>query len=331
LLVAAVAVAPPAFVQSAPDTGLAALKELYRRPPARPVENEALADLGKALFWDPRVSASGKTSCGSCHFPDLAWATKEAKSRNDSGKLTSRKSQPLVGLGHALTPLNGWDGRNATLEAQAKASVATGSMSMRETETPVKVEVIEARIRAVPAYVQKFEAALPGRPIDLDGMAQAIAAYERTIEPGPAAFDAWIVGDEGAVSGAAKRGFALFNGKAGCVACHGGWRFTDDGFHDIGSTTTDLGRGREVKDDPLMQYAFKTPTLRSVSVRPPYLHDGSAATLADVIRLYERGGIDRPSRSPSIFPLDLTDQDRADLVAFLETLTGEKDGEAARP
>jgi cytochrome c peroxidase len=320
-----------ASAQALADVDVAALKALYRRPLARPVENSALVDLGKALFWDPRVSASGKTSCGSCHLPDLAWATKEAKSRNDSGKLTSRKSQPLIGLGHAATPLNGWDGRNATLEAQAKASVATGSMSMRETETPVKVEVIEARIRAAPEYVQKFEAALPGRPIDLDGIAQAIAAYERTIEPGPAPFDRWIEGDEGAISDAAKRGFALFNGKAACVACHSGWRFTDDSFHDIGSTTTDTGRGREVKDDPLMRFAFKTPTLRSVALRPPYLHDGSAATLADVVRLYERGGIERPSRSPSIVPLDLTDQDRADLVACLEALTGEKDGEAARP
>ncbi|HEX8164409.1 MAG TPA: cytochrome c peroxidase [Beijerinckiaceae bacterium] len=331
LLAAAVAVAPPAFAQGAPDAGLAALKELYRRPPVRPAGNPALVDLGKALFWDPRVSASGKTSCGSCHLPDLAWATREAKSRNDSGKLTSRKSQPVIGLGHAASPLNGWDGRNPTLEAQAKASVATGSMSMRETETPVKVEVVEARIRAVPEYVQKFEAALPGKAITLDTIAEAIAAYERVIEPGQAAFDRWIEGDEGAIPEAAKRGFALFNGKAACVACHGGWRFTDDAFHDIGSTATDLGRGREVKDDPLMQFAFKTPTLRSVATRPPYLHDGSAATLLDVIRLYERGGIDRPSRSPSIFPLDLSDQDRTDLVAFLETLTGEKDGGSARP
>jgi cytochrome c peroxidase len=235
---------PAAAAQSPADAEIGALKELYRRPPARPVENPALADLGKALFWDPRVSASGKTSCGSCHLPDLAWATKDAKSRNDSGKLTSRKSQPVIGLGHAATPLNGWDGRNPTLEAQAKASVATGSMSMRETETPVKVEVIEARIRAVPEYAQKFEAALPGRPITLDTIVEAIAAYERTIEPGPAPFDAWVEGDEGAIPEAAKRGFALFNGKAACVACHSGWRFTDDGFHDIGSTTTWGAAGR---------------------------------------------------------------------------------------
>jgi cytochrome c peroxidase len=209
-------------------------------------------ELGKALFWDERLSASGKTSCGSCHFPDLAWATREGKSRNDSGKLTSRKSQALIGLAYAEHPLTGWDGRNASLEAQAKSSVATGSMSMRETDTPVKVEVIEARIGSDTAYAAKFKAAFSDRPITLDAMAEAIAAYERTIEPGRAPFDDWADGNETAISDSAKRGFALFTSKAACFVCHSGWRFTNDSFHDIGTTTTDLGRGREVKGDVLM-------------------------------------------------------------------------------
>jgi cytochrome c peroxidase len=162
-------------------------------------------------------------------------------------------------------------------------------------------------------------------------MALAIAAYERTIEPGIAPFDRWVDGDETAISESAKRGFVLFNSKANCFVCHSGWRLTNDSFHDIGSSTKDLGRGRDVKDDVLMQFAFKTPTLRSVAPRPPYLHDGSAATLHDVIKLYEKGGIDRPSRSPAISPLELTERDRMDLVAFLETLTGENDGATARP
>ena len=306
-------------------------RALYKRPRVHAPENPALVELGRALFWDERLSASGKTSCGTCHLPDLAWATRDAKSRNDSGKLTSRKSQPVIGLGHAETKLVGWDGRNASLEAQAKASIATGSMSMRETDTPVKAEMIEARIGAVPEYVRMFEAALPGQLVTIDTMALAIAAYERTIEPGIAPFDRWVEGDETAMSDSAKRGFALFNSKANCFVCHSGWRFTNDSFHDIGSSTKDLGRGRDVKDDVLMQFAFKTPTLRSVALRPPYLHDGSAATLHDVVKLYERGGIDRPSRSPAIFPLDLTEHDRLDLVAFFETLTGENDGAAARP
>jgi cytochrome c peroxidase len=226
-----------------------------------------------------------------------------------------------------MTSANAGDGRNPSLEAQAKSSIATGSMSMRETDTPVKVEVIEARIRGIPQYANRFSVALPGKTIDLDGIAAAIAAYERTFEPGPAAFDAWVKGDERAISDSAKRGFALFNGKAVCVACHGGWRLTDDRFHDIGTTTTDLGRGRDLKSDVEMQYAFKTPTLRSVALRPPYMHNGSSATLQDVIRHYEKGGIERPSRSPLLTLLLLTDQERADLVEFMQTLTGKPEGD----
>jgi len=296
-----------------------ALKDQYRRAPARPVENKALVELGRELFSDPQLSASGKTACLTCHLPDSAWSVREARSTNDSGKLTSRKSQTLIGVGHASSPINGWDGRNPTLEAQAKSSVATGSMSMRETPTPVAVEVIEQRFRANPAYVAKFNAALPGVPINIDTIVRAVAAFERTIEPEQAPFDRWVAGDENAISLAAKRGFELFNGKGLCFACHGGWRFTDDKFHDIGTTTTDRGRGTTLKDDPLMQFAFKTPTLRSVAQRPPYMHNGSSATLEDVVRHYEKGGIDRLSRSPLMQPIKLTDQERGDLVAFMET------------
>jgi cytochrome c peroxidase len=305
-----------------PQDNLAAMKREYRRPAPRPIENQALVDLGRDLFFEPRISASGKTTCGNCHFPELGWGVTEPRSRNDSGKLTSRKSQPLIGLGHAGKALVGWDGRSPTLEAQAKASIATGSMSMRETENPVKVEVIEERIKSDPAYVRKFNAALPNAPINLDTIAHALATFERALEPGQAPFDRWVEGDEQAISDAAKRGFVLFNGKTNCFACHSGWRFTDDLFHDIGTTTTDRGRGREVKDDELMQFAFKTPTLRSVALRPPYMHNASQATLHDVMKHYEKGGIDRPSRSPLMMPIELTDQERTDLVAFMETLTG---------
>jgi cytochrome c peroxidase len=306
----------PASAQNDP------LKEQYRRPSPQPIQNKALIDLGRDLFFEPRISASGKTSCWSCHRPELGWGVKESKSVNDSGKLTARKSQPLIGLGYAGVAPVGWDGRSPTLEAQAKTSIATGSMSMRETDMPVKVEVIEERIRSDAAYVAKFQAALPGSPINVDTIVQAIAAFERTLDPGIAPFDRWIAGDERAISESAKRGFALFTGKATCFACHSGWRLTDDKFHDIGTTTSDQGRGREVKD-PSLDFAFKTPTLRSVALRPPYMHNGSIASLADVVRHYEKGGIDRPSRSPMLLPIQLNDQDRNDLVAFMETLNGE--------
>ncbi len=300
---------------------LTRMKSEYRRPPPLPVTNPALVQLGRELFFDPQISASGKTACATCHFADLGWGVKEPRSTHDSGKLTSRKSQPLTGIGHAGKAPVGWDGRSTTLEAQIKSSIATGSMSMRETPTPVKVEVIEERIRSNPGYAAKFQAALPGMPIDLDAIATAVAAFERTLEPGPAPFDRWLEGDEQAIPESAKRGFALFNTtKSMCFTCHTGWRFTDDKFHDIGTTTSDLGRGRVVKDED-MKYAFKTPTLRSVALRPPYMHNASQATLHDVMKHYEKGGIDRPSRSPLMMPIKLTDQERSDLIAFMETLT----------
>jgi cytochrome c peroxidase len=315
-----------ALAQAA-QADLTALKRDYRRPPPTPIENKALVDLGRELFFDPRISASGKTSCASCHAPELGWVVTDARPLNDSGKPSARKSQPLIGLGHAANAPIGWDGRNPSLEAQAKNSIATGSMSLREAGTPVKVEAIEERIRSAPDYVTKFNAALPGKAINIDTMVQAVAAFERTIEPGTAPFDRWVAGDETAVPESAKRGFVLFTGKAACSACHNGWRFTDDQFHDIGTTTTDQGRGREVKD-AMLNFAFKTPTLRSVALRPLYMHNASIATLADVVRHYEKGGIDRPSRAPMMLPIQLTDQERLDLVAFMETLTG--NDEAAR-
>jgi cytochrome c peroxidase len=329
LAAGALLVLPPAGLAPAqgvgPQPDLNALKRDYRRPPPRPVEHRALVDLGRDLFFDPRISASGKTACATCHVPERGWVVADPRPLNDSGKTTSRKSQPLIGVGDAGMAPVGWDGRNPSLEAQAQASIATGSMSMRETDTPVKVEVIEERIRQAPGYAAKFDAALPGRPIDIGAIAQAVASFERTIEPGIAPFDRWVDGDEAAISDSAKRGFALFAGKAGCSACHAGWRFTDDKFHDIGIATTDQGRGAVVKDAAL-DFAFKTPTLRSVALRAPYMHNASIATLADVVRHYEKGGIDRPSRSPLMVPTQLTDRERLDLVAFMETLTGNADG-----
>jgi cytochrome c peroxidase len=317
---------PVAFAQ-APAGDLAGLKADYRRPPPKPVGDRELVELGRLLFWDTRASASGNTACVSCHFPYLGWSVTDLRSRNDSGKLTSRRSQTLLGMAYIEDTTFGWDGRNASLEAQAKNSIATGSMSMRETPSPVKVEVVEERIRAIPEYAALFEKALPGTPVNIDAIAKAIAAYERTFEPGIAPFDRWVEGDEDAISQSAKRGFALFNGEANCSACHGGWRFTDDRFHDIGTTTTDPGRGRAVKDDEMMKHAFKTPSLRSVALRPPYMHNGMAVSLHDVVKHYETGAIDRPSRSPAMTKLDLTEQDRLDLVAFMQTLTGMPEGD----
>ena len=192
ILLAAAGVLALTQSQPAPAQDLKAIKADYRRPAALPVENKALANLGRDLFFDTRISASGRTSCASCHLPELGYVVTEAHPINDSGKPTSRKSQPLIGLGHAGKALIGWDGRSATLEAQTKSSIATGSMSMRETSSPVKVEIIEERVKSDSGYAAKFNAALPGRPIDVDAIAAALAAFERTLEPAITPFDRWI-------------------------------------------------------------------------------------------------------------------------------------------
>ncbi len=152
----------------------------------------------------------------------------------------------------------------------------------------------------------------------------AIATYERTVVSAWSPFDRWVDGDETAVSDSAKRGFELFTGKANCSACHTGWNFTDNKFHDTGLPTIDLGRAILEPNNPKALYAFKTPSLRNTLYRGPYMHDGSLATMEDVIALYESGGVNRPSRSDNISPFFFTDRERDDLIAFLKTLTPEQ-------
>lgn len=299
------------------------LKSGYHRAMSPPVDNKALVELGRDLFFDPVISSTGNTSCANCHRPQSAFTINEPHSRTDSGQPTFRKTQTLLGIGHARPPFD-WDGRAATLEAQAVSSIGIGSMSLFPSKTPVKVDEIMARLRGKEGYAAKFKAAFPDGAIKIDNVVIAIAAFERTIEPGEAPFDRFVEGDDGAISEAAKRGFILFNGKARCAQCHGGWRFTDDLFHDIGTSTTDLGRGADLKKNEKMQYAFKTPTLRSIAQRAPYMHDGSMASLRDVLKHYVKGGIERPSRSPLMMPISLSEAEEGDLIAFLETLSEDR-------
>lgn len=178
------------------------------------------------------------------------------------------------------------------------------------------------RIAAMPAYQSAFEQAFPGQAISLDTIAAAIATFERTVVSGEAPFDRWVKGDEEAVSQSAKRGFVLFNGKANCAVCHAGWRMSDDGFHDIGLPDDDRGRAAVAPGIEQLEHAFKTPTLRNVSQRAPYMHNGTVATLAAVIDHYDTGFVRRPSLDTQMKPLGLTAEEKADLLAFLDTLTG---------
>jgi cytochrome c peroxidase len=182
------------------------------------------------------------------------------------------------------------------------------------------IDVIN-RVQNRAGYRRMFAAAYPGKPIDMDTIAAAIAAYERTVVSGQAPFDRWVEGNESSVSDSAKRGFALFGGKARCANCHAGWRFSDDGFHDIGLASTDIGRAKFAPGIEQMKHAFKTPTLRNITEHAPYMHDGSIATLREVVDHYDSGFVKRPSLDGEMVPLNLTVQEKLDLVAFLETLT----------
>jgi cytochrome c peroxidase len=210
-----------------------------------------------------------------------------------------------------------WDGRLANLEEQALGPIQSpGEMNM-------PVDRLMDRLVQVPEYKPLFDAAFPNEGMKVATLAKAIATYERTVVSERAPFDAWIEGNEKAIPEEAKRGFALFNGKAQCSACHEGWNFTNEGFQDIGLHSEDIGRGQFVPGVIKMQHAFKTPSLREITRRSPFMHDGSLATLEAVVEHYDQGGVDRPSRSDLMKPLGLTSQEKADLVAFLKTLTSD--------
>jgi cytochrome c peroxidase len=171
------------------------------------------------------------------------------------------------------------------------------------------------------AFAQAFPQA--GGDINAELIARAIAAYERTLVSPPTRFDRWIDGDAGALSEAEQRGFAIFTGKGKCSVCHAGFALTDHSFYDIGLPSDDEGRGK-IMGLASTRHAFKTPTLRELAWTAPYMHNGSLATLEDVVRFYEAGGVDRPSKASDLARnLQLTDAERQDLLAFLETLSSE--------
>jgi cytochrome c peroxidase len=293
-------------------------KTKYQRPATipHPKDNAPTAErerLGRTLFFDPRLSRSGWISCGTCHNPALSWGDGLPRGIGHGMQTLGRRTPTVLNL--AWAELLFWDGRAESLEEQALGPVqAPGEMNM-------PLDQMLARVRAIPGYVALFAAAYPGEGITGKTVGKAIANFERTIVSAKAPFDRWIEGDENAVSAEAKHGFDLFNGKANCAACHSGWSLTDHGFHDIGIKTADVGRGKLLPLEA-MQYAHKTPTLRNVDHRAPYLHDGTAATLEDVIELYDRGGeVARPSLSPEVRKLNLTAGEKKALLVFLKTLT----------
>jgi cytochrome c peroxidase len=304
----------------AAESGLSALKRQYWRPAAIPYPKDnpygrAKAELGQALFFDPILSGARVRSCATCHNPGLSWGDGEPRAIGENNVRLALRSPTLLNV--AWIPKLGWDGHFRDLESVAMGPI-TGQTNMNLPE-----DELIGRLSAIPGYVTAFDTAFGKGGVTRDRLEQALATFQRSIVSSDAPFDRWLGGEENAISAAAKRGFVLFNGKANCAACHTGWAFTDAGFHDIGvAKDDDLGRGRLFPNSVKLQHAFKTPTLRDVARRAPYMHDGSVASLAEVIELYNRGGVDRPSRDNDIRPLNLQDSEKADLIAFLDTLNG---------
>jgi cytochrome c peroxidase len=298
-----------------------ALKTQYLRPTAvvYPDDNprsEAKERLGMMLYFDPRLSRANVQSCASCHNPSFAWGDGLPKGMGNGMNQLGRRSPTVLNAAFAEAFM--WDGRFDTLEHQALGPIQSGA------EMNMSVNDLIPKLMQIDEYRRMFAAAYDGDSVITPvKIAKAIATYERTIVSGTAPFDRWISGDESAISDSAKRGFDLFNHKANCAACHSSWRFTDDSFHDIGLPGNDIGRGKQMPTVVKMQHAFKTPGLRNIDRRAPYMHDGSVGTLADVVDHYNSGGLQRPSLSDEMHPLGLTEQDKRDLVEFLHTLTSE--------
>jgi cytochrome c peroxidase len=287
-------------------------------PDDNPPTPEKIA-LGKKFFWDTRWSKTGTVACESCHPPEHGWSDPRQFSLNFEGKPTPRHAPTIVNRLFSDRQL--WTGLRDSLEDQARND------SNRTDEMVVK------NLGAIPAYQAEFRKVF-GKDLEPDGVAKAIAAYVRTILSGNAPYDRFRAGDTSALSPAAQRGLALFEGKAGCVTCHVGFNFTDEGYHNIGvgmeREAPDLGRYTVTKNEA-DKGAFKTPTLRDVAKRGPYMHDGSEKTLAEVVAFYNRGGHPNPWLSKAVQPLGLTAAEQADVVALLESLTGETAADVGTP
>ena len=284
--------------------------------PADNPQTEAKVALGRQLFFDARLSADDTISCATCHDPETAWANHNPVDVGIKGRQGTRNSGTI--LDAAYMDFQFWDGRAKTLEEQSLGPIHN------PVEMGSTLEDVVRKLGAIEGYRTQFKAVF-GTDVTTDGIAKAIAAFERTVLSGPSPHDRYVAGDRSAMPVAAVRGMRLFNGKARCRTCHGGPMLSDQGFHNIGvgmdRPQPDIGR-EAVTKDPKDRGRFKTPSLRNVALTWPYMHDGSVRSLAEVVEFYDAGGVRNPTLDIFVMPLELTDDERKDLVAFLEALTG---------
>lgn len=295
-------------------------------PPDNPPTAETIA-LGRRLYYDPALSVDNSISCATCHAPKHGFSDGKPVS-NGVRNQTGTRNSPTI-LNSAYFEVQFWDGRAPSLEKQAEGPV------QNPVEMAHTLKGVETKLNADPSYRDQFASAFGSGPITYEMVEKAIATFERTVVAGNSPFDRWKYGhDESAVNDSVKRGFLVFteSKKGNCAACHLVGRenalFTDNKFHNIGigvelGKITDDGR-YAVTSNEADRGAFKTPSLRNVALTAPYMHDGSLKTLKDVIDYYIGGGNSSEHLDKNIHVLDfLTGQERADLQAFLESLTGE--------
>lgn len=286
--------------------------------PANNPYSAAKAELGRYLYFDPRLSADDTVSCASCHDPKFAF-TDGAATSTGIRKQHGNRSAPTI-LNHAYALAQFWDGRAPTLEEQAKGPMAN-PIEMGNTH-----DAIVTRLKTVGGYGPFFAKAFGSAEITIDRVAMAIACFERTVLSGNAPYDRYKAGDKKAMTPAQVHGMSVFFDKAKCDRCHEGPNFTLNMYANLGIGTDkpDPDEGRySVTHNPRDRGAFKTPTLREIEHTAPYMHDGSLKTLEEVIEFYDKGGTPNKNLDEQIKPLHLTAQEKSDLVSFLKALSGD--------
>ncbi len=314
-------------------------------PDDNPLTTEK-AELGKILFFDRRMSGNGFVSCATCHSANVGWGDGNALSLGYPGTLHWRNSQTIINTAYQAKLF--WAGEKTSLESQAK-SAWTGNIA--GNLDPI---MAEETMRQIPEYVERFREVFGTESPTFDDALRALAAFQATINSRNVPFDNYLRGNQNAMSDAALRGAGLFVGKARCIQCHGGPLFTDQSYHNTG-----VPQNPEFESDPLRQITlryqhrargvpeevyrsadrdlglyyttkqdadkgkFRTPPLREVGQTGPYMHNGVFETLSEVVEFYNDGGGPNPNLDPLVRPLGLRPDEVADVVAFLESITGD--------
>jgi cytochrome c peroxidase len=291
--------------------GLGTLRRL--EIPADNPQTSQKVELGRKLFFNKDLSGTHSMSCASCHDPAKGFSDGQALAIGFQGKQLRRHTPTVLNTAYNSSQL--WDGRALTLEQQAAGPIT----STAEMNLPDEAELVR-RLNADPRSRQEFHVVFGEGP-SLKTAAKAIAAYERTIVTANSRFDRYAAGDKSALSLHEKNGLVLFIAKARCSRCHNGSNFTDNQFQNTGVGDRDEGRF-SVNQKESDRGAFKTPGLYDVASHPPYMHDGSLATLEAVIDYYDRGGNQKKGKSPFVLKIGLTKEEKQDLLAFLKTLNG---------